>query len=172
MILTQGPKSNTIEDFWIMVEQYKSNRIIMLTKLEEDSVEKCVNYWAPQNQMDKFKLELLSEEHIKFKSIINNYPITFYSMAWLGIPVSILTYEEIEYMINESEKIKNNLPIIIHCGGGVGSTVTFASIYLLYKEIIEQINIKYLNNIRFSVFNMVRKLKEIRLYSVETLKQY
>lgn len=81
MILTQGPKSNTIEDFWIMVEQYKSNRIIMLTKLEEDSVEKCVNYWAPQNQMDKFKLELLSEEHIKFKSIINNYPITFYSMA-------------------------------------------------------------------------------------------
>ena len=81
MILTQGPKSNTIEDFWIMVEQYKSNRIIMLTKLEEDSVEKCVNYWAPQNKMDKFKLELLSEKHIKFKSIINNYPITFYSMA-------------------------------------------------------------------------------------------
>ena len=65
MILTQGPKSNIIEDFWIMVEQYKSNRIIMLTKLEEDSVEKCVNYWVPQNQMDKFKLELLSEKHIK-----------------------------------------------------------------------------------------------------------
>ena len=77
MILTQGPKSNTIEDFWIMVEQYKSNRIIMLTKLEEDSVEKCVDYWAPQNQMDKLKLELLSKEHIKFKSIINNDPITF-----------------------------------------------------------------------------------------------
>ena len=90
----------------------------------------------------------------------------------MGIPVSILTYEEIEYMTNESEKIKNNLPIIIHCGGGVGRTGTFASIYLLYKEIIEQINIKYLNNIRFSVFNMVRKLKEIRLYSVETLNQY
>ena len=187
IILTQGPKANTIEDFWTMVDQYKINIIIMLTKLEENSVEKCANYWDSRTKLNKYKLEILSEEHLKFKTIVtrkiklidtvsNNERIItqLHYLAWpdLGIPISYLNYKEFIYMIEESEKNKSNLPVIIHCGGGVGRTGTFTAIYFLYKEIMEQINNKNLTNIRFSVFNMVRKLKEIRLYSVETPKQY
>lgn len=37
---------------------------------------------------------------------------------------------------------------------------------------MKQIKNNNLKNIRFSVFNIVRKMKETRLYSVETHKQY
>ena len=43
--------------------------------------------------------------------------------------------------------------------------------YFLKKEIIKQIENK-VSEIKFSVFNLVRKLKEMRLYLVQTESQY
>ena len=188
MILTQGPKLNTIEDFWTMVDQYKCNIIIMLTNLMENSLEKCAYYWDSNYKMNKYTLSLISEESINFKTIdirkiklINNSSneeriITqLHFLAWPDLEVpnkNLRTFQAFQYMIEEAEKIKNNCPIIIHCGGGVGRTATFTSIYFLFKEIIKQIKNNNLKNIRFSVFNIVRKMKETRLYSVETHKQY
>ena len=60
MILTQGPKLNTIEDFWTMVDQYKCSIIIMLTKLMENSLEKCAYYWDSNFKMNKYTLSLIS----------------------------------------------------------------------------------------------------------------
>ena len=53
----------------------------------------------------------------------------------------------------------------------MGRTGTFISIYLLEKEIMEQINNKN-QNIRFNIFNLVRKLKEMRVLMVQTKQQY
>ena len=187
MILTQGPKSNTTEDFWTMIYQYDCNIIIMLTRLMEESLEKCFYYWDPNYKMEKYKIILLSEQYKKYKLIVtrkiklinissNEERIItqLHFLAWpdLGIPFNTQTFEVFQYMIEETEKMKNNKPFVVHCGGGVGRTGTFTSIYFLYKEIMEQINNKNLKNIRFSVFNIVRKIKETRLYSVETPKQY
>jgi protein tyrosine phosphatase len=44
-IATQGPKKETIVDFWRMVYQYKVSAIVMLTKLVERGVERCTQYW-------------------------------------------------------------------------------------------------------------------------------
>ena len=44
-IATQGPKSETVEDFWKMIEQYNCSFIIMLTDLVEKNVIKCQKYW-------------------------------------------------------------------------------------------------------------------------------
>ena len=38
-ISTQGPKRETIEDFWTMIDQYNCNVIIMLCNEEEGGVE-------------------------------------------------------------------------------------------------------------------------------------
>ena len=44
-IATQGPKKETIVDFWRMVYQYRVSAIVMLTKLVERGVERCTQYW-------------------------------------------------------------------------------------------------------------------------------
>ncbi len=44
-IATQGPKRETIVDFWRMVSQYRVTAIVMLTKLVEKGVERCSQYW-------------------------------------------------------------------------------------------------------------------------------
>ena len=57
----------------------------------------------------------------------------------------------------------------MHCSAGVGRTGTYIAMYYLYKEIMEQ---KDGNIITFSIFNLVRKLKEMRLNLVENIMQY
>ena len=42
----------------------------------------------------------------------------------------------------------------------------------MYHEILEQINNKNLKELKFSIMNLVRKLKEMRLYLVENQTQY
>ena len=61
--------------------------------------------------------------------------------------------------------------MIVHCSAGVGRTGTFVSMYLLEKEINEQINAKK-EYIRFNIFNLVRKIKEMRIYMVQSEVQY
>ena len=44
-IATQGPKPDTVVDFWRMVFVYKVKAIVMLTNLIENGVIKCNQYW-------------------------------------------------------------------------------------------------------------------------------
>ena len=75
--------------------------------------------------------------------------------------------------IDRGRKDKNNkdTPVVVHCSAGVGRTGTFIAMYYLYKEIGGQIK-ENQNEIKFSIFNLVRKLKEMRAYLVQTEEQY
>lgn len=44
-IATQGPLSNTINDFWQMVFEMRVTVIVMVTELVEGGVEKCASYF-------------------------------------------------------------------------------------------------------------------------------
>ena len=59
-ISTQGPKPETIEDFWTMVYDYNSNIVVMLCKLLEGGRKKCENYW--EAKMKSFEIVIEKEE--------------------------------------------------------------------------------------------------------------
>ena len=186
-ISTQGPKPETIEDFWTMVYENNSNVIVMLCNVTEGGRIKCENYWE-KPQMKKFSVEIQKEEKktkmhtirtLKLKNKEKNeeriiYQIHFTAWPDHGIPdISddkvFQVFCEINKKVDELNN-KNN-PIIVHCSAGVGRTGSFISMYLLEKEINEQIKAKK-DYIRFNIFNLVRKIKEMRLYMVQNVDQY
>lgn len=54
-IATQGPLSNTLVEFWRMVQQESSNFIVMLTTIIERGRMKCQQYW-PINVGEEMEL--------------------------------------------------------------------------------------------------------------------
>ena len=182
-IATQGPKENTIEDFWTMVWELKSKVIVMLCNLIENNKSKCENYW--EAKMEKFKVEVKKENthkmyferEIQLINLSNKEERTVYQIHYTqwpdkGVPESkdLPIFSEINELV---DKLNNDTkePIIVHCSAGAGRTGTFISMYLLEKEIVKQIK-DNCSIIRFNIFNLVRKLKEMRISMVQTHEQY
>ena len=180
-IATQGPKPNTIKDFWTMIDEQGCQMIVMLCQLEENQKKKCENYWSTE-----FTGEI--EEYNEPKWIFRKIPrkvqnpnedkavTQIHFTEWKDKDVPEEEYDKfIEAFdaIDRGRKDKNNkdTPVVVHCSAGVGRTGTFIAMYYLYKEIGGQIK-ENQNEIKFSIFNLVRKLKEMRAYLVQTEEQY
>jgi len=182
-IATQGPLKHTSEDFWEICFNYDVNIIIMLCNLKENNMEKCYNYWdtyLQKYQLIKTSNEIKIEEGLiirKFQLInkTNQKPkniVQIHLQSWDDHTAPISNYEKIIKIINFIIENKKNSPIIVHCSAGVGRTGTFISLFNLYCEIEKQINKINLKGIQFSVMNLVRKLKEMRMHLVENEDQY
>ena len=186
-ILTQGPKKETIEDFWTMVDENECKVIVMLCKNTEDGRKKCEKYWAKKiemknyiisvsrkNKNDDFKIREI--KLINLSSKIEKTIIQIHFIDWPdhGVPDNQYgkIFETFIKMIELVEKNKGNYPAVIHCSAGVGRSGTFTSMYYLKKEIEDQINDSNAKEVKFSIFNLVRKIKEMRLYSVQSYFQY
>ena len=168
-----------------MVYEYKSNVIIMLCNIKEGGSVKCQNYW--EARPDKFhiiiqKIEKFDMFVIRTIQLINVpnrearivYQIHFTGWPDHGVPdTSGGKVFQIFCVINNLVDRLNTeqKPIIVHCSAGVGRTGTYVSMYLLEKEIMKQIELKR-EIIRINVFNLVRKIKEMRIYMVQTPLQY
>ncbi|KAE9411686.1 hypothetical protein Angca_003841, partial [Angiostrongylus cantonensis] len=48
-ILTQGPKHNSIEEFWRMIFQEQCAGVVMLCNYYEDGVQKCDEFFPTEN---------------------------------------------------------------------------------------------------------------------------
>ena len=184
-ISTQGPKPETIEDFWTMVWDCNSKVIVMLCKEYEGGRRKCETYW--EAKMNKFEIVIEKKDsHYMFDirtiKLISKkekeerivYQIHFNGWPDHGIPDTsdgkvFEVFIEINKLVDQFNTEEK--PIIVHCSAGVGRTGTFVSMYLLEKEIMKQINDKC-ETIRINIFNLVRKIKEMRMYMVQTPIQY
>ena len=176
-ISTQGPIEDSIDDFWEMIFEYDCKIILMLCNEIEGGRKKCSEYWKNKNSI--FKIEYKEEK--KKDLIIRNITISKDKISknvtqiqykgWPdhGIPRIEEAYDSFIYMIDFIIKNNNNCPVVTHCSAGVGRTGTFLSIYNLAIEIDKKKNNKI---IEFSIFNVVRKLKEMRMYLVQNDLQY
>jgi len=172
-----------------MCYTYDVKVIVMLCKLDEDYKEKCANYW--DTNMKNFKIEKIENtinftQNTKIRKFriynlnqdiegINDREKIIYQIhftCWPDHSIPENSYNEIINIIKIVDKFKDDKPVVVHCSAGIGRTGTFISVYNLYHEILEQINNKKNIEIRFSIMNLVRKLKEMRLYLVENQTQY
>ena len=194
-ISAQAPLVNTIDDFWTMCFDYNINTIIMLCKLEENGKEKCVEYWEPGKNMtgsitdyceSNYKINYTTDNinediTIRTCNVLNkktNEERKIQQIHYGGWPDHETpedmqaVYGNILFMFNIVDKLIGKSPVCVHCSAGVGRTGTFIALYNLYRDIIFQINDKKTKMVSFSLMNLVRKLKEMRMHLVENFKQY
>ena len=146
-ITTQGPKEETIEDFWRMIDEYNCKVIVMLCNILEGGREKCAKYWDKSFRMNNYIIDDVKEEkqngfiirHIKYmnekKEKKNVQQIHFTDWPDKGVPdvKGGKIFETFIQIMRKIDEFKGNDPIVVHCSAGVGRTGTFISMYLLEK---------------------------------------
>jgi protein tyrosine phosphatase len=146
----------------------------MLCNLQEKGRIKCAKYWPSKKiSLPKFSVEQTAEDKdlnliirkFNLKDNTNTREITqlhFISWPDHGVPDLDEVYDDFIKMIEKVDEV--DPPVVVHCSAGIGRTGTFMSFYNIHK-ILEKNN-------SLSIFNIVRKLKEQRLGSVENILQY
>ena len=196
-IATQAPKpQKTVEDFWTMIDEQNSKVIVMLCKEIEGGKKKCANYWNDKEEFGKFENYVITvkkeEEKQEKEYIIREINLGYKSrekdsskgvkkvtqIHFTGWPdkevPDIKNGDVFDHFIEIIEKVdekRGDSPIVVHCSAGVGRSGTFIAMYYLYKEIIGQIK-ENKNEIIFNIFNLFRKMKEMRLHMVQVFAQY
>ncbi|XP_071153899.1 receptor-type tyrosine-protein phosphatase epsilon-like [Mytilus edulis] len=148
-IASQGPKKNTLRDFWQMIWQEKVCKIVMVTKLEENRRKKCEQYWPTiVNKaivIDNYRLIMTEEKYhtvyvyrliiVKNKTNRQERKLHhFHFTEWPdhGVPDSIK-------LVNFYRKVKSKKcdefgPMVVHCSAGVGRTGTFIAVDAIYEH--------------------------------------
>lgn len=185
-ISTQGPLDTTIDDFLEMCYLYRVKVVVMLCKLQENNKIKCANYWD-SNNIKKFILNHINPEFNLIDGVkVRNFLIEKKQNDILANAVIQLHYtcwddhstpdadscNKLIKLIEFLDNFKDNSPVVVHCSAGAGRSGTFLALYHLYHDILRQIKDNQINEIKFSIMDVVRKLKEMRTHSVENEGQY
>ena len=191
-IASQAPNDNTLDDFWQMCFEHNVTHILMLCKEFEDNKKKCSNYWDVNVKFKNFVVnncEKLGEDNvivqkrITLTNLKDSTQRTFEHIQFKEWPDHstpnihnyVMIFENLFNFVDvaREKNKKTNNPILIHCSAGIGRTGVFLTLYAICNEIKKQISSDNGSDlIIFNVFNFVRKLKEMRMYSVENINQY
>ncbi|XP_047013479.1 protein tyrosine phosphatase receptor type Eb isoform X2 [Ictalurus punctatus] len=180
-IATQGPKPETVADFWRMVWEHRSATIVMLTNIRERKEEKCCQYWPEQGcwlygcvrvsvedvtvlvdyTIRKFCVQYQAPDGCRSPRLVTQ--LHFTSWPDFGVPLSPIG------MLKFLKKVKSVNPahagpIIVHCSAGVGRTGTFIVIDAM-------MNMMHAEG-RVDVFSFVSRIRNQRCQLVQTDMQY
>ncbi|XP_061170858.1 receptor-type tyrosine-protein phosphatase mu-like [Saccostrea echinata] len=178
-IAAQGPRQNTLTDFWSMIWQENVTQIVMLTNLKEGNKIKCTKYWPDLNQSSAFGLiSLCTEEEQSYA----NYKIRKFRVTYKGIkksrmvtqyhytawpdhgtpePLCLVVFHD---QVTRTKDKQNGGPTLVHCSAGIGRTGTYIAIDSLYKEGESERKV--------NIAEYVKKMRENRMNMVQTYEQY
>ncbi|XP_028989981.1 receptor-type tyrosine-protein phosphatase epsilon isoform X4 [Betta splendens] len=179
-IAAQGPKEDTLADFWRMIWEQKVATVVMLTNLKERKEDKCCQYWPDQGCWTYGSVRVAVEDFtvlvdytirkfcIQYSSDAAKTPrpltqLHFTSWPDFGVPFSPIG------MLKFLKKVKAvnppfSGPIVVHCSAGVGRTGTFIVIDAMIDMMHEEQKV--------DVFGFVSRIREQRSQLIQTDMQY
>ncbi|XP_062574207.1 receptor-type tyrosine-protein phosphatase epsilon-like [Saccostrea cucullata] len=178
-IATQGPRQNTVVDFWTMIWQEHVEAIVILTNLKEGTKTKCTQYWPGPNKHTSYgclSVKMVEEKEYAFyiirkftifhKETKNKRHVTQYHYtAWPdhGTPDPLCLVIFLDHVTRTVYNQKHS-PTVVHCSAGIGRTGTYIAIDVLNK--------KARKTGKVNIAEYVKKMRESRMNMVQTYEQY
>ncbi|XP_065924918.1 receptor-type tyrosine-protein phosphatase alpha [Magallana gigas] len=177
-IASQGPKQNTLNDFWTMIWQENVSQIVMLTNLKEGVKIKCTHYWPEETRARLYgniviknveekeyafyiirKLTVSLKEQNKSR-VVTQYHYTTWPDHGTPDPLSLVVFHS---HVMRTMTNRNKSPILVHCSAGIGRTGTYIALDALYKagKASGKINVaEYVKIMRANRMNMVQTYEQ------------
>ncbi|XP_039984091.1 receptor-type tyrosine-protein phosphatase C isoform X2 [Xiphias gladius] len=180
-IAAQGPKDETVSDFWRMVWEQQSSIIVMVTRCEEGNRVKCAQYWpSPEREteiFEEFIVKLNSEDccpdyTIRHLSLTNKREknserevthIQFMSWPDHGVPGEPHLLLKLRRRVNAFKNFFSG-PIVVHCSAGVGRTGTYIGIDAMMEGLEAEG--------RVDIYGYIVRLRRQRCLMVQVEAQY
>ncbi|XP_075887320.1 receptor-type tyrosine-protein phosphatase C-like isoform X2 [Nelusetta ayraudi] len=179
-IAAQGPKEETVSDFWRMVWEQQSSIIVMVTRCEEGNKIKCAQYWpSPERETEiyeEFIVKLSSEDHcpdytVRHLCVTNREKnserevthIQFMSWPDHGVPEEAQLLLKLRRRVNAFKNFFSG-PIVVHCSAGVGRTGTYIGIDAMMEGLEAEG--------RVDIYGYVVRLRRQRCLMVQVEAQY
>ncbi|XP_070257527.1 receptor-type tyrosine-protein phosphatase C isoform X3 [Myotis yumanensis] len=180
-IAAQGPREETVDDFWRMIWEQKATVIVMVTRCEEGNRNKCAEYWPSMEESAREYGDVLVKvteyktcpDYIIQKFTITNKKekiagrevthIQFTSWPDHGVPEDPHLLLKLRRRVNAFSNFFSG-PILVHCSAGVGRTGTYIGIDAMLEG-LEAEN-------RVDVYGYVVKLRRQRCLMVQVEAQY
>ncbi|XP_029110510.1 receptor-type tyrosine-protein phosphatase C-like isoform X3 [Scleropages formosus] len=180
-IAAQGPKNETVVDFWRMVWEQQSSVIVMVTRCEEGNRNKCAQYWPSMDReteiFEDFVVKISTEDHfpdyvIRHLTITNKREkslerevthIQFTSWPDHGVPGEPHLLLKLRRRVNAFKNLFSG-PIVVHCSAGVGRTGTYIGIDAMMEGLEAEG--------RMDIYGYVVKLRRQRCLMVQVEAQY
>lgn len=155
-IATQGPLPNSVNDFWWMVWQERSECIIMVTKEMERDKNKCCRYWPilEQKMLVAGPLEvriladsssdktcdrdyICREFEIRHISAGENiHRVTQYQyLAWPDLSIPSSPSGVLNFLTDINRRPPSKGPMVVHCSAGIGRSGTLIVIDMLMDQL-------------------------------------
>ncbi|XP_071119356.1 uncharacterized protein [Haliotis cracherodii] len=184
-VASQGPVDAIVNDFWRMIWQLNTSKIVMLTNIVEEGRMKCVMYWPEHSagavQYGNMVIECTTEEVLahytirtlkickikqeQSKSSSVRIVKHFHFTSWpdKGVPTDVASLVEFYYKVKNTPTHGQG-PMVVHCSAGIGRTGTFLALSYLFEEA------KLSDTV--DPYSCVKRMRHERVNMVQTLEQY
>ncbi|XP_060604513.1 receptor-type tyrosine-protein phosphatase epsilon-like [Ruditapes philippinarum] len=180
-VASQGPTKNMVDDFWEMVWQLKSDKIVMLTNLIEMGTTKCLQYWPKEEEGETectfgeivIKLQETQkflDYNIRVFLVGKNGKVSrrirqFHFKSWPDKDVPDSTWCLVNFWrVVDTNNVSDAGPIVVHCSAGVGRTGTFIGLDNMVNQARQEGCMRPLQ--------IVQTLRSQRVNMVQTKEQY
>ncbi|KAK6732612.1 hypothetical protein RB195_016774 [Necator americanus] len=177
-ILTQGPKENTIEDFWRMIFQEQCAGVVMLCNYYEDGMQKCDEFFPTENGGYKYygkmfvnnkKVDHLDQHDIYTLEILpdgcSNSILTrlAHCTTWpdKAVPSS---GRMVLRLLKWMQSLDAPAPVAVISGAGVGRAGTYIA--------IDQVCTRLFKGFDVSVKEMAIEIRKQRAHAISNELQY